>query len=103
MVPSVVEPNGHIPNLLQNLLLQVYGGLQLASEVDRAITTFREQGDWPQCLHFLPAHNPLSCQAVHNNPGPAAMHGVNVDLSLSLSLSHGLESMRLIPCQTSDR
>ena len=40
-VPVIVDSNAHVPNLR---VFQMYAGLQLASELDRAVTTFREQG-----------------------------------------------------------
>ena len=54
LLPPVLDNDGHIPNLLQDLLLQVYAGLQAASELDRAVTFFREAGHWPSCLQHVP-------------------------------------------------
>ena len=79
LVPAVVDHSGHIPNLLQDLVLQMYGGLQLASEVDRAVTYFREQGNWPSHLSHLPLHNPfVSRPIVPDAPHAAGIPHVNV-------------------------
>ena len=78
LVPAVVDHSGHIPNLLQDLVLQMYGGLQLASEIDRAVTYFREQGNWPPHLSHLPLHNPkVSRPNVPDAPHAAGIPHVN--------------------------
>ena len=46
VLPGVVGVDGHVPNQLQDFLLQVFGGLQLASDLDSAVTTCRNEGRW---------------------------------------------------------
>ena len=55
---------GVIPDLLQDLLLQVYAGFHVASELDQAVTAFRANGIWPASLLQLPAgaHNHVTNQ-----------------------------------------
>ena len=47
---SIVGVDGHISNQLEDFLLQVFGGLQLASHPDSAATTFRNEGAWQKSL-----------------------------------------------------
>ena len=53
VLPGVVDVHGHIPNQLQDLLLQVFGGLRLASDLESAVTAFRNTGSWPVDLSSL--------------------------------------------------
>ena len=54
IAPVVVDSNGHVPNLLQNLLLRMYAGFPLVSELDRAV---RNNNSWPASLpHLLTLH-----------------------------------------------
>ena len=53
VLPGVVGVDGHVPNQLQEFLLQVLGGLQLASGLDSAVTTFRNEGTWQRSLSSL--------------------------------------------------
>ena len=53
VIPAVVDRCGHVPNMLQDLLLQVYAGLPLASDLDRAVSSFRLEGQWPNALPSL--------------------------------------------------
>ena len=82
----VVDQSGHVPNLLQDLTMQVFAGLPLASELDLAVTVFRDQGRWPGNLQHLPAdpapvdrpvtHNPVTDVApVSACPATLANHG----------------------------
>ena len=83
-VPAVVDANGHIPNLLQDLILQVYAGLPLASELDRAVSAFRELGHWPAELLQLNAVSSAElvfagpcADANHVDPPPAVPNDSN--------------------------
>ena len=69
LVPPVVDDRGHIPDLLQDFLLQIYAGFHVASELDVAVTTFRANGTWPASLLQLPAdaRNPLISQTDATN------------------------------------
>ena len=60
VLPGVVGVDGHVPNQLQDFLLQVFGGLQLASDLDSAVTTFRNEGTWQRSL---PSLLPANCDA----------------------------------------
>ena len=53
VLPGVVARDGHIPNQLQDFLLQVFGGYRLASGLDAAATHFRNSGGWQ---HAIPIH-----------------------------------------------
>ena len=53
IIPSVVDRNGHVPNQLQDLLLQMFGGLGLESDLDSAVTSFRNSGAWQLSLPSL--------------------------------------------------
>ena len=84
LVPAEVDANGHIPNLLQDLILQVYAGLPLASELDRAVSVFRELGRWPAellQLNALSSAEPVSAgpcvDANHVDPPPAVPSDFN--------------------------
>ena len=67
-LPLVADQVGHIPNLLQDLMMQIFAGLPLASELDLAVTAFRDQGRWQANLQHLPG-NPGSNNVV---PGVCA-------------------------------
>ena len=54
IVLIIVDSQGHIPNQLQDLLLQTFGGLLLASELDHAMHIFWNCGSWPDMLVNLP-------------------------------------------------
>ena len=55
IIPSITDEHGHVPNMLQDLWLQIFAGLQLASELDTAVSSFRCQGSWPSLLQPLQA------------------------------------------------
>ena len=50
ILPGVVDSAGHVPNQLQDFLLQVFGGYRLASSLDAAATHFKNFGGWPQSI-----------------------------------------------------
>ena len=50
IIPGVMSSDGHIPNQLQDFLLQTFGGYRLASNLDAAATYFRNTGNWQQHL-----------------------------------------------------
>ena len=56
VVPGVTRADGHIPNQLQDFLLQVFGGYRLASDLDAAATHFRNAGGWPVALRIFDEH-----------------------------------------------
>ena len=49
IIPAVMSSDGHVPNQLQDFLLQVFGGYRLASNLDAAATHFRNTGSWQEC------------------------------------------------------
>ena len=61
IIPAVIDSNGHVPSLLQDVMLQMYAGFQLASDIDRAVTAFRSQGCWPDSLQHLLASHEAGC------------------------------------------
>ena len=50
IIPGVMSSDGHVPNQLQDFLLQVFGGYRLASNLDAAATHFRNTGSWQREL-----------------------------------------------------
>jgi len=54
IVPIVIDAQGHIPNQLQDLLLQLFGGYGLASALDAAVNHYRASGSWPDVLPNCP-------------------------------------------------
>ena len=54
IVPAVVDARGHIPNLLQDLLLQTFAGIPVASALDQAAEIFRQTNTWPDSIPGLP-------------------------------------------------
>ena len=95
LLPPVLDNEGHIPNLLQDLLLQVYAGLQAASELDRAVTFFREAGHWPSCLQHVPT------QALPDVP-PDVEAAVGHVPGVPHDPPHGVESSCVPPAGNAD-
>ena len=90
VIPAVVDRCGHIPNMLQDLLLQVYAGLPFASDLDRAVSSFRVEGQWPNALPSLlqPTSHispdvPDACNA--NMSGPSDANAGNVPVAVPSS------------------
>ena len=52
-LPGTLRGDGHVPNQLQDLLLQMFGGLRVASDLESAVTQFRNTGSWPESLPSL--------------------------------------------------
>ena len=95
LLPPVLDNDGHIPNLLQDLLLQVYAGLQDASELDRAVTFLREAGHWPSSLQHVPT------QALPDAP-PDVEAAVGHVPGVPHDPPHGVESSRVPPAGNAD-
>ena len=61
IVPGVIDARGHVPSQLQDLLLQMFGGLQFASDLDSAVTSFRNTGSWEVSLPSLQPESRERC------------------------------------------
>ena len=90
IVPVVVDPRGHIPNQLQDLLLQVFGGLALSSEIIAAVDHFRNRGAW--CLQLA------NCE-VQASQATSATHATAESAVAMPPLSPGQLAPSL-PCST---
>ena len=61
--------------MLQDLLLQIFAGLQLASELDTAVCSLRRQGTWPNLLQSLQLPMPVNPPDTHTmEPAVEAPH-----------------------------
>ena len=65
IIPSILDKQGHVPNMLQDLLLQIFASLQLASELDTAVSSFRCQGTRPNLLQSLLLPMPVNPPDTH--------------------------------------